>query len=70
VLDAIGDLALLGYPIVGHLEGCKAGHALHTALARELLSRPEAWSLVTRPQLPTLDLPGTAPGPELVAEPT
>jgi UDP-3-O-[3-hydroxymyristoyl] N-acetylglucosamine deacetylase len=70
VLDALGDLALLGYPIVGHIEGCKAGHALHTALARELLSRPETWSLVTQPQLPTLDLPSSLPGPELAAEPT
>jgi UDP-3-O-[3-hydroxymyristoyl] N-acetylglucosamine deacetylase len=70
VLDAIGDLALLGHPIVGHVEGCKAGHALHTALARELLSRPEAWSLVTQPHLPVLELPGTAPGRELAAEPT
>jgi UDP-3-O-[3-hydroxymyristoyl] N-acetylglucosamine deacetylase len=70
VLDAIGDLALLGHPIVGHLEGCKAGHALHTALARELLSRPDAWSLVARPQLPVLDLPTGAAGPELAPEPS
>ena len=35
ILDAIGDLALLGHPVVGHLEASKAGHALHAALARE-----------------------------------
>jgi len=69
VLDAIGDLALIGHPIVGHLEGCKAGHALHTALARELMAHPEAWALVTRPQMPVLDL-SAGPGPELAAEPT
>ena len=68
VLDALGDLALLGHPIVGHIEACKAGHALHTALARELVSRPEAWSLVTRPQLPAFDMPAGA-GPELAPEP-
>ena len=31
ILDAIGDLALLGHPVVGHLEASKAGHALHAA---------------------------------------
>lgn len=67
VLDAIGDLALLAHPIVGHIEACKAGHALHTALARELLSRPETWSLVTLPHLPVIDLPAGA-GPELAPE--
>ena len=35
ILDAIGDLSLLGYPLVGHLEASKAGHALHAALARK-----------------------------------
>jgi UDP-3-O-[3-hydroxymyristoyl] N-acetylglucosamine deacetylase len=52
VLDAIGDLALLGYPVVGHLEAVRAGHALHTALAQKLLLTPQAWTLVTHPQLP------------------
>ena len=37
VLDLIGDLALLGHPIVGHVEAHKAGHALHAALATKLL---------------------------------
>jgi UDP-3-O-[3-hydroxymyristoyl] N-acetylglucosamine deacetylase len=61
ILDAIGDLTLLGHPVVGHLEAVKAGHALHAALAQELLARPEAWTLVAHPQLPVLDLP-TSPG--------
>ena len=46
VLDAIGDLALLGHPLVGRLEATKAGHALHAAVARKLLARPSAWALV------------------------
>jgi len=56
VLDAIGDLTLLGFPVVGHLEAMKAGHALHAALARELMATPEAWTLATHPQLPVVDL--------------
>jgi UDP-3-O-[3-hydroxymyristoyl] N-acetylglucosamine deacetylase len=52
VLDAIGDLALLGHPLIAHLEANKAGHALHAALAQKLLDTPAAWSLVTQPQLP------------------
>jgi UDP-3-O-[3-hydroxymyristoyl] N-acetylglucosamine deacetylase len=67
VLDAIGDLALLGHPVVGHLEAIKAGHALHAALTLKLKQTPEAWTLVAHPQLPVLDL--SAP-PRLVPEPT
>ena len=66
ILDAIGDLALLGYPVVGHLEASKAGHALHAALALKLIQKPEAWALVAHPQLPSLDL---APPRRLVPEP-
>jgi UDP-3-O-[3-hydroxymyristoyl] N-acetylglucosamine deacetylase len=33
ILDAIGDLALVGYPIIGHLVAHRGGHALHTAFA-------------------------------------
>jgi UDP-3-O-[3-hydroxymyristoyl] N-acetylglucosamine deacetylase len=52
ILDAIGDLALLGHPVVGHLEAHKAGHAVHAALAEKLLATPAAWALVTLPHLP------------------
>ncbi len=65
ILDAIGDLALLGHPIVGHLEAYKAGHALHAALAEKLLATPEAWALVALPQLPVGVMPvvtGAVPG--------
>ncbi len=47
VLDAIGDLALLGRPLQARLEAHKAGHAVHVALARTLMARPECWTLVT-----------------------
>jgi UDP-3-O-[3-hydroxymyristoyl] N-acetylglucosamine deacetylase len=46
VLDAVGDLALLGHPLLGRLEATKAGHALHAAVARKLVSAPDAWELV------------------------
>ena len=44
-LDAIGDLATLGYPLLGRYEGRLAGHALNNALTRALLARPEAYRL-------------------------
>lgn len=43
VLDAIGDLSLLGAPILGRFEGVLAGHAINNALVRKLLARPAAW---------------------------
>lgn len=42
-LDALGDLYLLGAPLIGRFEGVLAGHTLNNALARALLARPEAW---------------------------
>lgn len=47
VLDAIGDLYLLGHPLVGQYTAYKSGHALNNALARALLARPDAARLVT-----------------------
>jgi UDP-3-O-[3-hydroxymyristoyl] N-acetylglucosamine deacetylase len=46
VLDLIGDLALLEYPLEGAVTGYKAGHALHADLVRAILSNPERWELV------------------------
>ena len=63
ILDALGDLALLEHPVIGHLEAVKAGHALHAALAQKLMATPSAWALATHPQLSALERPGrTAPG--------
>lgn len=47
VLDAIGDLYLLGNSLIGEFEAYKSGHALNNALLRELLSRRDAWEVVT-----------------------
>ena len=47
VLDAIGDLYLLGNSLIGAFEAYKSGHALNNALLRELLSQEDAWEIVT-----------------------
>jgi UDP-3-O-[3-hydroxymyristoyl] N-acetylglucosamine deacetylase len=47
VLDAIGDLYLLGHPLIGTFAAFKSGHALNNAVSRALLARPEAWELVS-----------------------
>jgi UDP-3-O-[3-hydroxymyristoyl] N-acetylglucosamine deacetylase len=46
ILDAIGDLALVGYPVVGHLVAHRAGHALHTEFAAKILDESHAWKFV------------------------
>ena len=46
ILDVIGDLALVGYPIIGHLVAHRGGHALHTAFASKILEESDAWRLV------------------------
>ena len=47
VLDAIGDLYLLGYSLIGAFSGYKSGHALNNALVRALLADEQAWEFVT-----------------------
>ena len=49
ILDVIGDLSLVGYPVIGHLVAHRGGHALHTAFAARILEEPEAWRLVEAP---------------------
>jgi len=46
ILDAVGDLALVGYPVIGHLVAHRAGHALHTEFAAKILEETDAWRLV------------------------
>lgn len=47
VLDAIGDLYLLGYSLIGEFRGFKSGHDLNNKLLRLLLAEEDAWELVT-----------------------
>jgi UDP-3-O-[3-hydroxymyristoyl] N-acetylglucosamine deacetylase len=47
VLDLVGDLALLGIPVIGHLVADRAGHALHTKLVARILDERDKWILVS-----------------------
>jgi UDP-3-O-[3-hydroxymyristoyl] N-acetylglucosamine deacetylase len=47
VLDAVGDLYLLGKSLIGEFKGYKSGHYLNNLLLRELLSKEDAWEIVT-----------------------
>jgi UDP-3-O-[3-hydroxymyristoyl] N-acetylglucosamine deacetylase len=70
VLDAVGDLALLGLPVVGHLTAVKSGHGLNQALVRKVLVESGAWHLVrvsaeadvppARVRVPTLVVSGSS----------
>ena len=46
ILDIIGDLALLGMPIMGRVTAHKSGHILHAALMTKLLRQRDAWEIV------------------------
>jgi UDP-3-O-[3-hydroxymyristoyl] N-acetylglucosamine deacetylase len=46
ILDVIGDMALIGHPMIGHLVAHRGGHALHTAFAAQVLAQSDAWTLV------------------------
>jgi UDP-3-O-[3-hydroxymyristoyl] N-acetylglucosamine deacetylase len=47
ILDAMGDLYLLGKPLLAAYSAFRSGHALNNLLLRELLDHPEAWDVVT-----------------------
>ncbi len=47
VLDLVGDLALLGKPILGKIVADRAGHAMHTALVSRILRDKTLWEEVT-----------------------
>jgi UDP-3-O-[3-hydroxymyristoyl] N-acetylglucosamine deacetylase len=61
ILDAIGDLALLGHPVIGHLVAHRGGHGLHTAFAAHVLAERDAWTLVeAAPSVATANAVGVA----------
>jgi UDP-3-O-[3-hydroxymyristoyl] N-acetylglucosamine deacetylase len=72
ILDLIGDLALAGRRIEGHVVAERAGHAMHTALVSRLLKNRSAWELVHIPveQAAEEELPetlgGVLPAPALI----
>jgi UDP-3-O-[3-hydroxymyristoyl] N-acetylglucosamine deacetylase len=59
ILDVIGDMALVGYPLIGHLVAHRGGHALHTEFAAKVLEEQDAWTLVEAPAA-TASIPGAA----------
>jgi UDP-3-O-[3-hydroxymyristoyl] N-acetylglucosamine deacetylase len=52
VLDLLGDLALLGMPIEGHLVVERGGHALHQRFVRALLEHPNHWTIENQTSVP------------------
>jgi len=46
ILDAVGDLYLLGHSLIGEFVGFKSGHGLNNRLLRELLQQEDAWEFV------------------------
>ncbi|MGE0446853.1 MAG: UDP-3-O-acyl-N-acetylglucosamine deacetylase [Vicinamibacterales bacterium] len=51
ILDAIGDMALVGHPVIGHLVAHRGGHGLHTEFAARVLEERDAWTLVEAPDV-------------------
>ena len=47
ILDAVGDLYMLGHPIIGEFTAHKSGHALNNQLLRALMARPDAFEVTT-----------------------
>lgn len=66
VLDLIGDLALIGYPLRGHVVAEQAGHAMHTALVLKLMRDRSLWELVSTEARPAENL---LPAPQMVIGP-
>jgi len=52
VLDSIGDLAILGFPIYGHIIANKSGHSANIKFLKKLLAFPEAWDLILEEPVP------------------
>ena len=61
LLDAIGDLALLGLPLLGRMEVHRGSHALHHALLRATLDHPAAWDELGEDCFPGASPPAPAP---------
>jgi UDP-3-O-[3-hydroxymyristoyl] N-acetylglucosamine deacetylase len=59
ILDVIGDMALVGRPIIGHLVAHRGGHALHTSFAAKVREEAGSWTLVEG----TVESEATLPAP-------
>lgn len=61
MLDAVGDLALAGAPILGRYEGLRAGHGVTNVLLRALFDTPDAWQMEECSAHDVRGLPGLVP---------
>ena len=67
LLDLVGDMYLLGHPLLGQVEGHMSGHSLNNLLGKTLLENRDAWEFVNAPALPASETPawpldwGTSP---------
>ncbi len=59
ILDLVGDLALLGKPILGHVKAFKTGHSLNHQMVRRIQDSPDCWELVSLadPPVPAYEAP-------------
>ena len=64
-LDLIGDLALVGLPLLARVEAHKAGHALHTQLVSRLLADPSLWTITSEDATAAAGAPAPAAPPHL-----
>lgn len=62
ILDCIGDMALLGFPVIGHFVAIRSGHELHDRLLRRLMDDTEAWELLVEREVEPLSVPIVVPG--------
>jgi UDP-3-O-[3-hydroxymyristoyl] N-acetylglucosamine deacetylase len=60
MLDALGDLALAGMPVLARYHGVRAGHRATNLLLRKLFATPDAWEMVVCDADQTRQLPGTS----------
>ncbi|MEL6316294.1 MAG: UDP-3-O-acyl-N-acetylglucosamine deacetylase [Pseudomonadota bacterium] len=69
ILDAVGDLALAGAPIIGRYTGVRAGHEMTNTLLKALFAQPQAWSWVDEDEAARLGpIPAGAHAPLAAAE--
>jgi len=69
ILDILGDLSLLGRPLLAHIVAVRAGHNLHSQLVRQILASPECWERVSYPETPEPVAAGVPSAKAPVTEP-
>jgi UDP-3-O-[3-hydroxymyristoyl] N-acetylglucosamine deacetylase len=52
ILDCLGDISLIGYPLLGRIVASRAGHAMHTELVAKIIADKASWKLVEQRETP------------------